>query len=426
MTMRGGDRPKGAHDEFSGVSVMPRSMWEPWLVFRKPLEGRVQDNLRKWRTGGIQATLSSTSLRGRHPLVADPEGGAGSGAASEPEAAGIPPAIGQRGAAARRGHHSRSVLRRGLDACRGGGGGLPERRYRERFGVLRHGVPRYSSTEKLPAGAGRHVSDSVDPVLPELPDAVAMQRGGTRPQLSAGIAPVESGIRAAGASGDAQHEVDLRWLHATARIMVTNSLWWAMRTVSSKTSDFVRSLIHRERQAIVRAQLLAAAHLALLEQGLLDHVTIVERGRHAGFGRQDVARAVPHPAVRSTSSRPTGDGWSTSLRHRALSFADHAAHARGLRADRAANVEQLDRVPSRWTRSTGTVLLTDRDEPFDILGATSEKLSLVIRSRKVDRPLALVAMDEAQNLESEGRGLTDRYCCWRRSSETARRRTSCA
>ena len=54
MTMRGGDRPKGAHDEFGGVSVMPRSMWEPWLVFRKPLEGRVQDNLRKWRTGGFR------------------------------------------------------------------------------------------------------------------------------------------------------------------------------------------------------------------------------------------------------------------------------------------------------------------------------------------------------------------------------------
>lgn len=45
MTMRGGDRPKDAHVEFSGVSVMPRSMWEPWLVFRKPIDGRVQDNL---------------------------------------------------------------------------------------------------------------------------------------------------------------------------------------------------------------------------------------------------------------------------------------------------------------------------------------------------------------------------------------------
>ena len=36
------------------MSVMPRSMWEPWIVFRKPIEGRVQDNLRKWKTGGFR------------------------------------------------------------------------------------------------------------------------------------------------------------------------------------------------------------------------------------------------------------------------------------------------------------------------------------------------------------------------------------
>jgi len=29
-------------------------MWEPWVLFRKPLEGRVQDNLRKWKTGGFR------------------------------------------------------------------------------------------------------------------------------------------------------------------------------------------------------------------------------------------------------------------------------------------------------------------------------------------------------------------------------------
>lgn len=54
MTMRGGDRPKAAHTEFDEVSVMPRSMWEPWLLFRRPLEGRAQDNLRKWKVGGLR------------------------------------------------------------------------------------------------------------------------------------------------------------------------------------------------------------------------------------------------------------------------------------------------------------------------------------------------------------------------------------
>ncbi|MCY4104950.1 MAG: DNA methyltransferase [bacterium] len=54
MTMRGGDRPKNAHEEFPGVTVMPRSRWEPWLLFRKPVRGRVRDNLSEWGTGGLR------------------------------------------------------------------------------------------------------------------------------------------------------------------------------------------------------------------------------------------------------------------------------------------------------------------------------------------------------------------------------------
>jgi DNA modification methylase len=58
-TLRGGDRPKNAHGEFSEVTVMPRSCWEPWGLFRKPCEGRVQDNLRRWKTGGLRRVSAS-------------------------------------------------------------------------------------------------------------------------------------------------------------------------------------------------------------------------------------------------------------------------------------------------------------------------------------------------------------------------------
>lgn len=54
QTLRGGDRPKNAHSEFPDVTVMPRSGWEPWGLFRKPCDGRVQDNLRKWKAGGLR------------------------------------------------------------------------------------------------------------------------------------------------------------------------------------------------------------------------------------------------------------------------------------------------------------------------------------------------------------------------------------
>lgn len=54
QTLRGGDRPKGAESEFPDVSVMPRSCWEPWGVFRKPIEGTVAGNLRSWGAGALR------------------------------------------------------------------------------------------------------------------------------------------------------------------------------------------------------------------------------------------------------------------------------------------------------------------------------------------------------------------------------------
>lgn len=63
QTLRGGDRPKNAHHEFSGVTVMPRSCWEPWGIFRKPCIGNVRDNLRTWGTGGLRRVSTNEPFR---------------------------------------------------------------------------------------------------------------------------------------------------------------------------------------------------------------------------------------------------------------------------------------------------------------------------------------------------------------------------
>ena len=63
QTLRGGDRPKNAEREFEMVTVMPRACWEPWGLFRKPCEGRVQDNLRKWGTGGLRRISTDEPFR---------------------------------------------------------------------------------------------------------------------------------------------------------------------------------------------------------------------------------------------------------------------------------------------------------------------------------------------------------------------------
>ncbi len=63
-TLRGGDRPKGAEDEFKDVTVMPKSCWEPWGLFRKPLsEKTVAANLRKWGTGGLRRISENEPFR---------------------------------------------------------------------------------------------------------------------------------------------------------------------------------------------------------------------------------------------------------------------------------------------------------------------------------------------------------------------------
>jgi site-specific DNA-methyltransferase (adenine-specific) len=55
-TLRGGDRPKNAEEEFAGVSSLPRGCYEPWGLLRKPmLPGmKVSDCLREYQTGGLR------------------------------------------------------------------------------------------------------------------------------------------------------------------------------------------------------------------------------------------------------------------------------------------------------------------------------------------------------------------------------------
>lgn len=63
QTLRGGDRPKGAEKEFSDVSMMARSCWEPWGIFRKPFTGTAAENLRQWGAGGLRRVSDTEPFR---------------------------------------------------------------------------------------------------------------------------------------------------------------------------------------------------------------------------------------------------------------------------------------------------------------------------------------------------------------------------
>ncbi|HWB53511.1 MAG TPA: DNA methyltransferase [Tepidisphaeraceae bacterium] len=61
-TLRGGDRPKNAEDEFPNVASMARGCYEPWGIFRKPLPPnmKVSDCLREFQTGGLRRMPDGT------------------------------------------------------------------------------------------------------------------------------------------------------------------------------------------------------------------------------------------------------------------------------------------------------------------------------------------------------------------------------
>jgi site-specific DNA-methyltransferase (adenine-specific) len=61
-TLRGGDRPKNAEEEFPDCSSLPRGCYEPWGIFRKPLLPgmKVSDCLREYQTGALRRKPDGT------------------------------------------------------------------------------------------------------------------------------------------------------------------------------------------------------------------------------------------------------------------------------------------------------------------------------------------------------------------------------
>lgn len=74
-TLRGGDRPKNAEEEFSEVVSLPRGCFEPWGILRKPLppKMKISECLREYQTGGLRRKpdgkpFSDVLQSGRTPL----------------------------------------------------------------------------------------------------------------------------------------------------------------------------------------------------------------------------------------------------------------------------------------------------------------------------------------------------------------------
>jgi len=212
----------------------------------------------------------------------------------------------------------------------------------------------------------------------------------------------ESAIDAATAGADAQLEVLMRWLHASAHQMVSGSVWRVAKSINSRVSKFVREVT--KQQALF--ELLPPQRAAIQEQGLLDlAATAVVVDMPTSGGKTLLAQFRILQALNQFDHDESGKGWVAYV---APTRALTAQITRRLRRDFepiGVKVEQLTGAVEIDAFEEELLVKSDTDRDFDILVATPEKLQLIIRNKKVTRPLALIVMDEAHNIEDESRGL---------------------
>jgi replicative superfamily II helicase len=197
-----------------------------------------------------------------------------------------------------------------------------------------------------------------------------------------------------------------RMLAASASQMAENSIWTVTRAVNSRVTRFVKNLVDRGRGSRAIFDVLPPQRRALAEKGLL------------GSSRRAVV-----------VSLPTSSGKTLIAEFRILQALNQFDHERGwvvylaptrtlvnqiarqLRRDfepLGIMVEQVS--PALVVDSVEAELLNEVDpgEEFRVLVTTPEKLDLMLRQgweEKIGRPLTLVIVDEAHNIQGVKRGL---------------------
>ncbi len=197
-----------------------------------------------------------------------------------------------------------------------------------------------------------------------------------------------------------------RLLAASAKQMVANSIWTVTRAVNSRVTRFVQNLVNRGRGDKALFDVLPPQRRTLAEKGLL------------GSSRRAVV-----------VSLPTSSGKTLIAQFRILQALNQFDDERGWVAYLAPTrtlVNQISRKLRREFEPLNIVveqvspalevdrieagLLQERaqEREFRILVTTPEKLDLMLRQgceEDIGRPLTLVVVDEAHNIQDLHRGL---------------------
>ncbi|KTD54927.1 ski2-like helicase [Legionella sainthelensi] len=195
-------------------------------------------------------------------------------------------------------------------------------------------------------------------------------------------------------------------LSACAAQMVENSIWTVTRAVNSRVTQFVRNMVARGRGQGAIFEMLPPQRRTLADKGLL------------GSSRRAVV-----------VSLPTSSGKTLIAQFRILQALNQFDYEQGwiaylvptrtlvnqitrqLRRDFLPLdiiVEQISPALEIDNIEMDLLQEHDRKQAFRVLVTTPEKLDLMLRQgweEKIGRPLTLVVVDEAHNIQSSHRGL---------------------
>ncbi len=200
----------------------------------------------------------------------------------------------------------------------------------------------------------------------------------------------------------------LRLLQAASSQLVRNSIWTGTRAVNTRVTEFVKQLVSKGRGDRAIFDFLPPQRQALAEQGLL------------GSSRRAVVVSLPTSSGKTLIAEfrilqainqfddPGSEGWVAYLAPTRALVNQVTRQLRkdfqplGLSVERVSPALEVDGIERELMTSTHS------GNKFRILVTTPEKLDLMLRQgweSKIGRPLTLVVVDEAHNLQRSRRGL---------------------
>lgn len=197
-----------------------------------------------------------------------------------------------------------------------------------------------------------------------------------------------------------------RLLAHTSKQLVENAIWTVTRAVNSRVTKFVNELVKSGRGENALFDVLPPQRHALAEKGLL------------GSSRRAVVVSLPTSSgktmiaqfriLQALNQFDEDRGWVAYL---APTRALVNQITRRIRKDfepLGVSVEQVSPALEVDGFEMSLLQNKDKDGQFKVLVTTPEKLDLMLRQdweKKIGRPLTLVVVDEAHNLQNATRGL---------------------